>query len=85
MNSSQGPDIVCFLRKNGRNRFIGPGRNYGEKTAKLIRKGYDVVAISRDGDEFVSSSSYLSTIMNLESMENDIYYCSRKQYEARKT
>lgn len=81
---TEEPDVVCFLRKHGSEKFLGPGRRYGKEAVELIRKGYDVVGISRTGWEFTSESSWLKSIMNLEEMENDVYFCSEGQYKARK-
>lgn len=84
MVSVQEPDVVCFLRKGGLQKFLGPGRDYGEKAAELVRKGYDIVGLSRNGHEFSSTTSaWLSTIVNLKDMTDDMYFCSEEQYEAR--
>ncbi len=79
------PDIVCFLRKCGSLEYLGPGRKHGAEAAELIRRGYDVVGMRRDGSKFVSESSWLSTVVNLVDMEDGVYFCSKEQYKSRKT
>ena len=53
---TEEPDVVCFFRRGGEEKFLGPGRGYGKEAIELIRKGYDVVNISRNGEEFVTES-----------------------------
>ena len=84
MVKQRAPDVVCFLRKDGTNKFIGPGRGLEKKVARHVRDGYEIVGISRDGYQYDHTpNAWLRTIANLRDMTNDMYFCSEEQYRAR--